>query len=355
MAFVNFRKESSERSDSDNWTKQKLILETLYYFDSIEGCNQNTENIVTHLFERSRIDFDVSIPHSTEKETLDKIINLESLPVLQRKINFALAFNIELSYVLYCDEVKKVWLYTIHSADKCEFINEFDTYESFSNWLSEIKGWKSTKKFREIDDLPYFDKELRKAGTAWPTNIDCFISDLSSNPIGILEFQNANNTSVALHCNNDFFLCKQSFENFWGHIDYRDDIRRWISQEILRVQSNLRLFVITWSKKEDDFILKEIEIITFPNLPYSKNWGLNNQYKADLHKFANTKSTPDAVIIANKYSSYNLKYINPIMQTIVNNPPLHTNNKTFPHIYYSYKQLIQGKKEELVNLFNGLF
>ena len=49
MALINFRKESSERSDSVNWTK-KILTKTGFYFESIEGCNQNNEDKVTHFF-----------------------------------------------------------------------------------------------------------------------------------------------------------------------------------------------------------------------------------------------------------------------------------------------------------------
>ena len=91
-----------------------------------------------------------------------------------------------------------------------------------------------------------------------------------------------------------------------------------------------------------------------PNLPYAQNWALTNQYKAALHKFANAKNQANAVEIANKYSTLNLKYQGAAMQSIINNPPLNTKNKTFPLIYYSYKQLIQGKREELPNLFKIL-
>ncbi len=56
MAFNNYRKESSERSDSENWTKQRLSTIEEITLDSIEGCNQNQDNRVTHLLERARVD-----------------------------------------------------------------------------------------------------------------------------------------------------------------------------------------------------------------------------------------------------------------------------------------------------------
>lgn len=109
MAFKNYRKETSERSDEANWAKKILIEKTGLFFDSIEGCNENKDNVVTHLMERARIDF--SDEKSTDEEVLKEIINLETLDTLQRKINFAKSFNCPLTYVLYCNENKHVWVY----------------------------------------------------------------------------------------------------------------------------------------------------------------------------------------------------------------------------------------------------
>lgn len=36
MAFINYRKETSERSDATNWAKKILIEKTGLFFDAIE-------------------------------------------------------------------------------------------------------------------------------------------------------------------------------------------------------------------------------------------------------------------------------------------------------------------------------
>ena len=91
MALINYRKETSERSDATNWAKKILIEKTGLFFDAIEGCNENNNNVVTHLFERARVDF---VPgESLETDVLSEIILLETPEVLQRKINFANTFN----------------------------------------------------------------------------------------------------------------------------------------------------------------------------------------------------------------------------------------------------------------------
>lgn len=346
MAFSNFRKETSERSDVTNWAKQSLICNTTYYYDGIEGCNENNNNIVTHLLERARVNYDGKDDMSPES-VRSEIVSLESIDVLIRKINFAKTFGLNLSYVLYCDEIQSVWLYEFESVDSLILVQSYKSYTDFSNWIASIKGWKSTKPFREKDDLPFFDQSLRRAGCAWPTNIDCFISDRDNQPVAILEFQNANTISVQRHCNNDYFLCKQSYRNKYGYIAYHNDIRRWVSQEILRVQSGLRLFIITWAVGSEDFILKEVDKITFPQLPYSSNWNLHGQYQADMHAFSTNKTEENKMKIANNYQTYNLVFNAPVMSKVTNNPPLDDSTSTFPYIYYKYKQFLSGQSNQL--------
>lgn len=174
MGLKNFRKETSERSDNSNWAKLSLIKNTPYHYEGIEGCNENNNNVVTHLLERARVEYDGN-DDMAPSSVLSEIIELETTPVLIRKINFAKAFGLNLSYVLYCDETEDVWLYEFDSIDNLSLVQTFNSYSDFSNWISTIKGWKSSKPFRERTDLPFFDKALRKAGCAWPTNIDCFI------------------------------------------------------------------------------------------------------------------------------------------------------------------------------------
>jgi hypothetical protein len=354
MALINFRKETSERSDEANWAKSLLAEKSGYYLESIEGCNQNADNIVTHLIERARVDYDAAKP-SSKAEIISSIVALEGKEVLDRKINFAKCYGLPLSYSLYCDENQNVFLFNFISLEQVDFVHQYKSYQEFADWIASIKGWKSNKSFREIQDLPFFDKELRKCGTPWPTNIDCFICNTENKPIAILEFQNAKSTNVANHCNNDFFLCKMTGTNQWGYTVYHDDIRRWTSQEILRVQSNLRYLIITWAQKEDDFILKEVEIITIPHFP-NKNgkpdWDYINSYKASMNKYVvSGKTEQHAKSISNTFKTYNLKNDEGIINSIVNEPPLSYGNKTFPSIYYHSKELTQKNREILVSKF----
>lgn len=357
MTLCNFRKETSERSDSSNWAKSLLINIEGYYFDSIEGCNQNANNVVTHLIERARVDYK-DTGNTSVNEILSQIKNLEGEDSLLRKINFSSCFALPLTYALYCDENEKVILFNIHSLTNIELLQNFNSYKEFSDGIAKIKGWVSRKPFRENQDLPNFDKKLRQAGTAWPTNIDCFICNKSNTPIGILEFQNAKNTLVASHKNNDYFLCKIAKSNQYGHLSYHDDIRRWTSQEILRVQSKLRFFVITWAQQENDSYLKEIELITIPYLPEKNgkpDWDFYGAYKKDLNEYV-SKNYDDGVgqKIASKYKTFNFNFLAPNMTQTINNSPLSKTSKTFPYIYFKSKVLIQGNRAELANRFATL-
>lgn len=355
MAFKNYRKESSERSDEVNWAKKILIEKTGLFFDSIEGCNENKENIVTHLMERARVD--LLDEKSDDEEVLRDIINLETQDILQRKINFAKAFNRPLTYVLYCNENQHVWVYTINEINACKCEAIFISYKEFSNWIAEIKGWKSSKSFRERKDLPIFDRELRATGCAWPTNIDCFVSNENFEPIGIIEFQNANKTAVEKHCNNEFFWGKYTGTNDWGKTIFFNDVRRWLSQEILRVQSGLRLYVITWSENSNDFILKEIDQVVLPQFPRENDWRLHGEIETNLHYLAmyyrvnKEYAFRYAKWIASKTISYNLMYTQNHMNMIYNNPPLNPSLKTFPKLYYKFKHLEKDSRESLPILF----
>jgi hypothetical protein len=358
MKIKNLRKETSERSDAANWAKQSLIDNTTFFFDSIEGCNQNTNNIVTHLLERAR--FDVGINDNAIDDIYKMIIDIETIAVLTRKINFANLFSIPLSYVLYCDETETVYLLNFKSISKLEFINTFYSYQAFSDWISEIKGWKSNKSFRENPDLPEFDKRLRKCGTAWPTNLDCFFSDENNNPLGLIEYQNADRVGVQNHCNNDYFLCKMSSLNQWGHNQYHDDIRRWTSQEIIRVQSKLRYFIITWSTLNYIYTLKEIEKITIPHFPSKPDgkpdWDFVNKYKAAMNAYSNNKNINNQNKIEQNGITFNfsINNHNQIITTL-NSPPLNFMLKTFPSIYYLHKKTSDNTETILGTEFKKLF
>jgi hypothetical protein len=356
MELKNLQKQSSEVSDDSNWIKKILIENTPFKYNSIEGCNQNNENKVTHLFERAKVIVEGNGDFNLDN-ILKLIIELETKENLENKIEFAKCFGIPLSYILYCDENENVFTFELDSSDKIRHIRTDASYKEFSVWIQSVKGWKSGKYFRE--GLPNFDTKLRDAGCAWPTNIDCFICNEQGQPVGILEFQNADVTGVQAHCNNDFFLCKIAYKNKHGYINYHDDVRRWLSQEILRLQSNLRLFVITWTKKNKSFVFKQIEKITFPDFPYANDWKAHGEYRDALHQYTNlNKSQEQLAAISKKYESYNLSYSHSKMNKLTHSPTLSLEDKTFPNLYYTFKDYDDGKtnnENKLIEMANMLF
>jgi hypothetical protein len=359
MQLSNFRKETSERSDAANWAKHLLISDTKFFFEGIEGCNQNAQNQTTHLFERAQVDIDLE-GKKDKNGVLSSIIELETKPALQRKINFARAFGLPLSYVLHNDPSGYVFILEFRNTNDAEIVRSFKSYRGFGQYLAKIKGWKSTKKFREYDDLPQIDKILRKCNTPWPTNIDCFCSDADGHPVAIIEYQNAKVIGVLQHSNNDYFLCKQKsiIKTEKGlKTVYHDDIRRWTSQEIMRVQSGLPLIVITWSQIEPHFQLKEVEKIAFPDFEMDSpvdRWRRMSQYKEDLHRFASDPTEVDFQVLCNRKSMSFTKENNNVV-VVKYDAPLTRKEKTFPHIYWRRKAVVSDSRERLASLFLGWF
>ncbi len=330
MTLSNFRKESSERSAGYNRARQQLMRETPFLFESLEGCNQNAENRVTHLLERARVDINAE-KRATRADVLNAIIRAEGADSLRCKINLARRFGVALSYVLYNNEHERVYLLELPAIDRLNYIRTFKSYRAFADWISGIKGWVSVKKFREAEELPAFDKALRRYGTPWPINIDCFVCNRQHQPLAIIEFQNARKTGVLNHCNNDYFQCL---------LPASDDIRRWTSLEILRVQSGLRLFIITWAQNEETFVLKELDRAV---IPHNNRGALSRAYRRALHQYTRQGRPPELeAAIAQRFRSYSLRWRDNRMQRICHAPPLDAGQKTFPALYYRFKQTARG-------------
>jgi hypothetical protein len=102
-----------------------------------------------------------------------------------------------------------------------------------------------------------------------------------------------------------------SSKNQWGYTVYHEDIRRWTSQEILRVQSGLRYLILTWAQAEEDYILKEVDIITIPYFPDKggkPDWDYINAYKGGMHNYVTAgKKAVDEAVISNKFKTYILQ------------------------------------------------
>jgi hypothetical protein len=338
---IKLIKETSERSDKDNWAKNALLSKSGLALESIEGCNQNAQNQITHLIERA---FCPNLPLPLNLQDIAKaILNLEGRASLQRKLAFCRSFGLPLSYVLYGNSpTEYVKLFSIDK--QFALVKEFSSYKEFSHWIKSVKGWVSTSAFAHKEELPFFDSELRKHGTAWPTNIDCFISSQNNAPKAILEFQNAHKTTIKDHSNNNYF---------WG-LTPKDDQRRWFSQEILRVQSGLPFLILTWSKIHKGFVLKQVEKVVFPNFANTPLRHLLRTFVQKRVKDIGNKTARQVYDeICQNYESEELHFENGKMMVKVNKPPLSYEDKTFPMLYYGFKHVEDGNDEDkLWAIFN---
>lgn len=360
MAFAKYQKDTSERSDAVNWVKKELLKSTVFHFDSIEGCNQNDKNTVTHLFDRAQVFFNEGSNEIDSPEVVfNNILRLEPNGALERKLNLAKKFGAEYQYILYCMDPEMVLRYSFTESG-CYLEAKYNSFKDFSDWIQSIKVWKSSKIFREEKELPEFDKALRAAGCAWPTNIDCFISTNDNQPFAFLEFQNAKNTHVRNHNSNSFFLHNKEIEKDKFKAE---DMRRWLSQEILRVQSQLRLLVITWSQKENFAILREVRRVCFPHYtcldPSTGNRvNCRQKYSKLLFLYRKFRESNDRIkakkyydIITADMSSYILINSKGIMNEYVFNPPLDHREGTFPLIYFFKIGGVDLKKDQALSDF----
>ncbi len=226
------------------------------------------------------------------------------------------------------------YIETVYNENSPEFVYFITLYNIFNEFLDDISedvlpnektGFKSSQIWNKLYNFQ------RDAVLAIINKLEKYNGCILADSVGL------GKTFTALAVIKYYENCNK----------YHDDIRRWLSQEILRVQSGLRLFIITWAQGQDDFILKEVSRVTFPELLFSRDWNKTNQYKRDMHDYVVTKNKAIGRKIANTYQSYTLHYDHPIMNRELYNPPLSTTNQTFPFIYYMYKWKVIGKKEDL--------
>lgn len=353
MAVLSFRKETSERSETQNWVLTELSVSHNFYFAGFEGCNENNEHKVTVVMDRLSIELDDLDNVNLSVDEVLGIIKASEGDQLNGKIKFCNLLGLPYTYILYCYTNECVWLYEL-SFDEIILKQTYTSFKEFSTWIQEIKGWKSNKGFRERQDLPVFDIELRKAGCPWPTNIDCIAFSREHNPIAVIEFQNTAKVSVSEHYNNAYYFPRRNNRANEAHVGV--DEQRWRSQEILRLQSGLPHYTIVWSKSEDVIIVKKLECVIFPDYSDPQD---SEAYVADLadygeslledpHHIKNVKYNT----VRNKYSSYSLDYKLNKMDKESHLPPLNIEDRTFPFIYGH--RLGTYKKEVVVQVIEEI-
>ena len=354
MKIDSFHKETSERSEDQNWVLSELTHSSDFYYVGFEGCNENSSSMVTHIMDRASIEISGNLQSLPSAEEIITIINNLEGNYLQGKINFCKFLGIGYTYILYNYENEIVLRYEYFN-NELLFKAKYCSFKDFSNWIQSIKGWNSGKEFREKDDLPQFDKELRTAGCPWPTNIDCVVYHKTHKPVAILEFQNAKKTGVKNHTNNRYFFPNKDYttRNYKKGVDEQ----RWRSQEILREQSGLRHLTIVWSQSEDTVVVKELIKVVFPS--YLDD-GDNSEYLKLLSLFGkeinnNPRNLENKYYhqICKSYFSNGLHWENGIMNNELYRPPLSIRYKTFPFIYG--KRLGSFTRESIRENFEKIF
>lgn len=352
MDITQFRKETSERSERQNWVLDELSASHDFYFAGFEGCNENSSFQATTLLDRSSIDVSGDIDTPPSIEQVKELINSLEGRMLQGKINFCSLLGLPYTYILYNYEHQFVLRYELTDNNPI-LIERYPSFEAFSRWIQSIKQWVSYKGFRESPDLPEFDKALRRAKCAWPTNVDCIAFSNDDQPVAIIEFQNAKRTGVRNHSNLFYFY--PVTDDYYGGFKIGPDEQRWRSQEILRVQSGLPHYTIVWSQKEDIIIVKQLERVTFPDYSDKQK---GKSYIFELGKLNVALQMRDKTAknkwyssICAKYSSYQLINDNRIINVAQINPPLNYTRRSFPYLYMHkspeiQKGEVQSKVEE---------
>lgn len=334
MVISQFRKETSERSEMQNWVLSELSASKLYYYAGFEGCNENLDNTCTAILDRASIEVSGNLDELPSIESVRKVVSMLEGVSLNGKIIFCNRLGIPFTYILYNYDNEFVLRYEF-SLEGTVFRERYNSFKAFSEWIQSIKQWTSGKKYREIADLPEFDKALRRSGCPWPTNIDCVAFSINHAPLALIEFQNAKATGVSMHNNNSFFL--PYWDSYSKSYKRGRDEQRWRSQDILRRQSGLPHLTIVWSQEETTVIVKLLDTVAFPD--YDSN-EIEKAYLKSLNDYRvaienNPKERKNSIynFIRSHFRSYHLNFNGGRMGTVINEPPLSFEEKSFPFIY----------------------
>ena len=239
--------ETSERGDKLNWVKDTIINSDLGLL-AFEGYTVKNSK-VSLLLDRGCINEEIS--SISEVELYNTLLKTETFELLA-KIEFAA--KLECPYVFYAYNYRseKASLYQLKNL-KATKVKDFVSIKEFAEWTNNYRDLVMSSPFEE-SGLPEIDKSMRKIGIPWPGNLDYALLK-NGDPTGLIEFQRTTKASVRSHCNNKWFLPS----------GYRKgDVNRWLAIDIIRMQSNLPLFVIVWSTSEKEVKLKLVEKIIYP-------------------------------------------------------------------------------------------
>lgn len=255
------KKETTERSDNNNWVKNKLLANNFKIID-FEGYTVKN-NKVTGLFDRmvfSEIDF-----NNLSIKDIENIIRGQE-PNLSSKILFAKSLDVAYRYVFYSYDPEILHVYRFND-NLLEFKISYNNFCDFINDTKRMRDLVISSQLQE-DRMPEIDKIFRnRCQYPWMGNLDGIFLSNDNKPKALVEFQTTIKTPVKYHCNNTWFTPKNG---------RKGDEQRWRVFNILAKQSNLPLVIIVWSPKEinGDIKYKIVEDIIYSNDTHNREPGL---------------------------------------------------------------------------------
>lgn len=280
--------ETSERNDSNNWVKAKLLNDG-FHIISFEGYTVKG-GMTTGLFDRRQFK-DEKLEDLTKDEIEDLIRQEE--PYLDVKKSFAQSLKVNYFYVFYRYNPQSIILYrfggdVFFSLPESNSQNNalldqprsleskifhYNDFCSFIHSTRQIRDLQMKSKYEE-SGLPEVDKIFRNnCNYAWMGNLDgLFLTNQSNEPKAIIEWQTTKKIPVEKHCNNTWFAATRN---------RKGDEQRWRVMHNISLQSQLPLIIIVWSLNE---VNGNIKYKVVSDVIYSNSTNKNNTQPGLVYK-----------------------------------------------------------------------
>lgn len=276
-----FLKESSERSDVKNHFKHVFNTKPfqLYEFEGYTIKNGS----VSLILDKYRI-IRENYSKKTMQDFLNDFKNYIGEETLNNKFKFSKRIKVDWWVIFYMeeDEKNKLFSYIVINLTKIisndykpldekkhiELFKKKDTLKDLSDLLSKYRSYKMTSGFIQ-QDLPLFDRVLRKDYTPWPGNLDGLLF-YQSTPIYLVEFQKTKN-NVENHNNNDYIYVGKELRSFKNNgylinekgqkVSRKPDNYRWLVLKNFSESTNINILNIVWNAESKKVVLKKIKSI----------------------------------------------------------------------------------------------
>jgi len=264
----SYKFETSERSDSLNWIK-KSIIRNGFKITGFEGYTIKN-NSVTLLLDRAL--FYGKEKEWNSDELFSELKKMFTEKIFNIKVEFSKKIGIPWNFVAYQYKPEKIYVLNIEK-NEMKLEKSFNNFLEFGRWTMNFRDLKMISRYEE-EGLPDIDKILRQNNIPWPGNLDG-IFYCPNGKMAIIEFQKTSKTNVEKHCNNDWFLPRGG---------RKGDEQRWKVLDIIRLSSQLRLFIIVWSTEEKNLKFKVVDEIVYSDDPAKRKPGIIYKFKKILNE-----------------------------------------------------------------------